>query len=253
MSVTSHCTSCGATINPDTHFCQTCGAPNKPNASTTSPVSNKKQSPKSGKVALLLCLFFGFLGMHRFYVGKIGTGLLSLLTLGGLGLWNIIDIILITQNKFKDMDGRYLTLSNTLSSMTKFMLTIGFLVLWVVLLLASLILATSYLTQGLVNTANNQLAALRKGNLVAAYSYNSTEYHKVVSLQQYKTWLNQVPELKNNIEASFTNRGLNSYEGFLNLGFLEGTLTAQDGTKVKVRYLFIKEHGTWRILRIIRS
>jgi len=40
-------------------------------------------SPKSRLVALLLCFFFGILGAHRFYVGKIGTGVLMLLTLGG--------------------------------------------------------------------------------------------------------------------------------------------------------------------------
>ena len=42
-------------------------------------------SPKSRLVALLLCFFLGPLGVHRFYVGKIGTGILMLLTLGGAG------------------------------------------------------------------------------------------------------------------------------------------------------------------------
>ena len=43
--------------------------------------------------AILLCFFLGALGAHRFYVGKIGTGILMLLTLGGLGIWALIDFV----------------------------------------------------------------------------------------------------------------------------------------------------------------
>ena len=51
-------------------------------------------SPKSRLVALLLCCFLGWLGAHRFYVGKIGTGLLMPLTLGGcFGIWVVVDLI----------------------------------------------------------------------------------------------------------------------------------------------------------------
>ncbi|NCS57736.1 MAG: TM2 domain-containing protein [Microcystis aeruginosa G11-04] len=55
--------------------------------------------------ALLLCFFFGMFGAHRFYVGKIGTGILQLVTLGGLGIWVLIDFIMIIVGAFTDKEG----------------------------------------------------------------------------------------------------------------------------------------------------
>ena len=59
-------------------------------------------SERSRMVALLLCLFVGWLGAHRFYVGKIGTGILMTLTLGGFGIWVAIDLIFIVCGIFRD-------------------------------------------------------------------------------------------------------------------------------------------------------
>lgn len=62
--------------------------------------------PKSWIVAVLLCFFLGALGVHRFYVGKIGTGILQLITLGGLGVWVLIDFIMILVGSFTDKQGQ---------------------------------------------------------------------------------------------------------------------------------------------------
>ncbi|HJB22158.1 MAG TPA: TM2 domain-containing protein [Candidatus Fournierella merdavium] len=59
-------------------------------------------SKKNKVVALLLCIFLGWLGVHRFYVGKIGTGILYLFTGGLFGIGWIIDIIVIAVGSFKD-------------------------------------------------------------------------------------------------------------------------------------------------------
>ena len=63
------------------------------------------KSEKDWLVTLLLSLFVGSLGIHRFYVGKIGTGILQLITVGGCGIWTLIDIIMIVTGNFKDKDG----------------------------------------------------------------------------------------------------------------------------------------------------
>jgi len=70
---------------------------------TTTP---NHDSPKSRLAAGLLCLLFGVFGAHRFYVGKHGTAVLMLFTLGGLGIWSTVDLIFIAIGAFRDADGR---------------------------------------------------------------------------------------------------------------------------------------------------
>jgi TM2 domain-containing membrane protein YozV len=64
------------------------------------------ESEKGFVPTLLLCFFLGGIGIHRFYVGKIGTGFLMVLTLGGLGIWTIVDFVMIAVGSFKDAEGR---------------------------------------------------------------------------------------------------------------------------------------------------
>ena len=67
------------------------------------------QSDKNWLATLLLCLFLGGIGVHRFYVGKVGTGILQLITLGGCGIWTLIDLIMIITGSFTDKNGNKIT------------------------------------------------------------------------------------------------------------------------------------------------
>lgn len=59
--------------------------------------------------AFLLCFFLGMFGAHRFYVGKIGTGILQIVTLGGCGIWVMVDFIMIIVGAFTDKEGNKIT------------------------------------------------------------------------------------------------------------------------------------------------
>lgn len=74
---------------------------------------NDEQVSEKGFVpTLLLCFFLGPFGVHRFYVGKIGTGILQLFTLGGLGIWVLVDFIIIATGSFRDKQGLVIKASN---------------------------------------------------------------------------------------------------------------------------------------------
>ncbi len=74
-------------------------------ASTAPTMSAEAASEKGFVPTLLLCFFLGFMGVHRFYVGKIGTGVLQLVTFGGLGIWALVDFVMIAVGNFKDSEG----------------------------------------------------------------------------------------------------------------------------------------------------
>jgi TM2 domain-containing membrane protein YozV len=91
-----YCSSCGAVIKKAAEICPKCGVRQK-----------EVYMGESSRwiTLLLLSIFFGSLGVDRFYVGKIGTGVAKLITCGGAGIWWIIDIILIVTDNFTDCNG----------------------------------------------------------------------------------------------------------------------------------------------------
>jgi len=110
------CTQCGRENPMDAAFCTGCGAPMPQPQPSTPPYYYAQPntppyyypqpcSPSSRWIAFILCFFVGVLGIHRFYVGKIGTGLLYLFTGGLFGIGWLVDLIMIACGSFTDMAG----------------------------------------------------------------------------------------------------------------------------------------------------
>lgn len=93
------CSKCGKEINDDAVICVHCGC----STGKGNPIGSN--DGKSWIVTLLLCLFTGGLGIHRFYTGYVGLGILQLLTLGGCGIWTLIDLICIIVGAYKTASG----------------------------------------------------------------------------------------------------------------------------------------------------
>ena len=96
-----HCHNCKAETNASSTICMKCG------------VSLQKENPQNGEgkdwlTTLLLCFFLGFIGVHRFYTGHTAIGVVQVLTLGGCGIWTLVDFIIIIVGNFKDAKGNLL-------------------------------------------------------------------------------------------------------------------------------------------------
>jgi len=99
-----YCYKCGTQIDDEAIVCPQCGCATKNYNPRKTSAANV--SEKSRLVALLLCIFLGILGVHRFYIGKIGTGVVWLLTVGCLGIGTLIDLIMIACGTMKDFEGK---------------------------------------------------------------------------------------------------------------------------------------------------
>ena len=101
--LTKYCQACGVVIDARAVLCPQCGVmqPMPPGMDE----SDKKLLP-----AVILCMPpFGIFGAHRFYSGKKVTGVLQAVTLGGMGLWTLIDFVRLVVGNFKDADGNRMT------------------------------------------------------------------------------------------------------------------------------------------------
>ena len=73
------------------------------------PASGPRVSEHSRAVALALAVVGGWFGLHRFYAGRIQSGICMCCTLGGLGIWYVYDVFIIAVGEFRDGDGRRLS------------------------------------------------------------------------------------------------------------------------------------------------
>jgi hypothetical protein len=106
------CVACGVPPKNGKKFCQYCGAETNLAAEICTKcgvrLATGVEDGKDWLTTLLLCIFLGVLGIHRFYTGYIGIGVVQLLTFGGCGIWALVDLIMIVVDSFKDSNGKAL-------------------------------------------------------------------------------------------------------------------------------------------------
>jgi TM2 domain-containing membrane protein YozV len=95
-----YCFNCGEPIDSKAAVCPKCGVP-QPD------VTKNKTLNSRWLATLLLCWLLGVFGIHRFYLGRVGSGILMLITLGGLGIWYLVDLILVIVGQMKDGNGNF--------------------------------------------------------------------------------------------------------------------------------------------------
>ena len=100
------CKKCGKEIADDADVCLSCGTLTKEKTSI-----EPNELIKKGWFLAIMCFFFGCFGVHRFLVGKIGTGILWLLTGGILGIGALVDFIMILCGSFTDKEGNQISLT----------------------------------------------------------------------------------------------------------------------------------------------
>ena len=110
------CVACGQRPLLGTRYCSNCGGETLPSAEVCAKCGARvaRVSEKDLSIAVLLSCFLGLFGVDRFYLGYTGLGILKLLTLGGLGLWALVDLVLIILKKLPDAHGNPLRLAQPL-------------------------------------------------------------------------------------------------------------------------------------------
>lgn len=112
-----YCVECGQIINKKAVVCPHCGCAHPYMDTVDQDSLNKpgftgkpKELNSRWVITVILAIVIGGLGAHRFYTGKIGTGILMLITGGGCGIWYLIDIFMVCTEEYRDADGQRVTM-----------------------------------------------------------------------------------------------------------------------------------------------
>ncbi len=235
MTTTKACAQCSKDIDTTMLFCPICGSKQ---------TAEGVISPCSGVTAWVLCIFLGYLGAHRFYVGKIGTGILMLLTFGGFGIWYVYDYYSIPCKNFTDAQGRYVECQRNQAFPIIMACFVSFFV--TIYITAFGFIGMMMLTETTVkDVAKKQLSAIQENKLDEAYSYESSES---ISSSDFNDFVKQHPEFSHGHSIQFPDSKYNDFNS--ESAKLEAQLISDTGEKIKLYYEFKKINREWKIVKI---
>lgn len=99
------CSNCGFPIDDKAIICVKCGVPTHNFKAAASSAPQVDYQGYDWLTTLLLCFFLGAFGVHNFYTRKTGVAIAQLLTLGGCGIWALVDFIMILMESYRDGNG----------------------------------------------------------------------------------------------------------------------------------------------------
>jgi len=115
----------------------------------------------------------------------------------------------------------------------------------IVIFIVGIIILAMMATKGIADVAENQLKAIREGDIIKAYSFTSKDFRSATTLEAFKKFVDAYPSLKNNKSVSFSSRETNN-----GLGTLVGTLKSVDNGTTPIEYKLVKENDEWKILNV---
>ncbi|MDR2339830.1 MAG: TM2 domain-containing protein [Deltaproteobacteria bacterium] len=143
------CPACGGDLVSTIKDHDAFGEMDPPRVPAYSGIPSRSISPKKRNVVILLCYFLGMFGVHRFYLGKILSGVFMALTLGGLTVWQFIDFVLAINGPLTDSQGR--AIGKEYNVRMVHILVVAPLVLLVVGVIVLFFLARYLFQQGMLN------------------------------------------------------------------------------------------------------
>jgi TM2 domain-containing membrane protein YozV len=214
-------------------------------SASTSVMPNNLKSDKSATTALLLCLFLGYFGAHRFYAGKIGTGILMIITLGGFGIWTLVDLITIACVSFTDSQGRDLEFTKRAPGKV-IAWVLGTFILFFGCFIGLIVSVVVAGTGPAVQVVHAQMDAIKAGDYDKAYALTSPEFQSGTKMDDFKGFASSYKELKDNTDITLNDRTINA-DG---TAVLKGSVTSKDGSTAAIVYEMVKVDGVWKIQSI---
>jgi hypothetical protein len=174
-----------------------------------------------------------------------------IITLGGLGIWVLVDLVLIACDEFRDSNGELIMFTEHGKSSGKQLLGISLLVIFLLIQIftGSIVMKLMHLSTSAspqIEAVRDQLLAIRAGDLEKAYFYTSTEFRQETSFDTFKQFVENYPVIKYNDGGEFAAQKMPDTND--NIFEVVAKIHSNNGEELPLEYQLVSEDGAWKIL-----